>query len=266
MIWAKRGLKRAPDDGMMKAANSLPEWEESAMDTRITKAKLKNHWHYSWWKYMAAAIICGLLVDMLFAMTQYRPPANKKIELYLCNGYADAMIVHEELWPKLQAAAPDQEELTVLNINLRDEDMYANMQFTTYVGAQQGDVLLLPVSSVKNLAAEGADGAYMELTPFIESGLLDVGDLDLSAGMMPAEDGEMGLYAIPTDTLYGLTAANCDPAGGMLVVMGYSMNPENAVKTIDLLFDLYQTEKPDWYDAMQQEKNEQAAQQTQLFR
>ena len=44
------------------------------------------------------------------------------------------------------------------------------------------------------------------------------------------------------------------------------MNPENAVRTIQLMFDLYQTEKPDWYDDMRQEKEEAAAQQTQLFR
>ena len=236
------------------------------MDTGITKAKLKNHWHYSWWKYAVIATVCALGVDMLFAMTQYRPPANKKIELYLCNGYADATLVYETLWPKLLEAAPDQEELSVLNINLSGDDMYSNMQFTTYVGAQQGDVLMLPAASVKNLAAEGGETAYMELTPFIESGMLDLGDLDLSAGMMPSEDGEMGLYAIPADTLYGLTEANCDPAGGMLVVMAYSLNPENAVKTIQLMFDTYQTEKPDWYDDMRQEKEGQAAQQTQLFR
>lgn len=236
------------------------------MDTRITKARLRNHWHYSWWKYLAAAIVCGMLVDMLFAMTQYRPPANKKIELYLCNGYADAAIVQEALWPELKAASPDQEELTVLNINLMGDDVYANMQFTTYIGAQQGDVLLLPASSVKNLAQEGGDTAFVDLSQYIESGALDLGDLDLSAGMMPSENGEMGLYAIPADTLYGLTGASCDPAGGMLVITGYTMNPDNAVKTIRLLFDLYQTEKPDWYDAMRSEKDAQAAQATQLFR
>lgn len=236
------------------------------MDTRITKYKLKNHWHYSWWKYLVAVVVCGLLTDMVFAMTQYRPPANKKIELYLCNGYADSIAVHDKLWPALLEASPDQEQLSVVNINLTGDDVYSNMQFTTYVGAQQGDVILMPAASVKSFAPEGGDTAYMELTEFIQSGLIDIGDLDLSAGMMPSEDGTMGLYAIPADTLYGLTEANCDPAGGMLVIMGYSLNPENAAKTIDLMFDLYQTEKPDWYDDMRKEKEQQAVGQTQLFR
>lgn len=236
------------------------------MDTRITKAKLKNHWHYSRWKYLVAAIVCALAVDMIFAMTRYRPPANKKIELYLCNGYADAIVVQEELWPELLEVSPDQEELTVLNIDMTADDAYTNMQFTTYMGAQQGDVLMIPVATFMNLTQEGADSVFIDLTEYVESGALDLGDLDLSAGMALSESGEMGLYAIPADTLYGLTDASCDPAGGLLVITGYSMNTDNAVKTIQLLFDLYQTEKPDWYDAMREEKEAQAAQSTQLFR
>lgn len=236
------------------------------MDTRITKTRLRNHWHYSWWKYLAIFIICALGVDMLFTVTRYRPPADKRIEMYLCAGYADALPLQEELWPAFLEVAPDQEELAIMNINLDSDDVYANMQFTTYMGAQQGDVMLLPVSMVRNLAAEGADGAYLELSEYVESGALALGDLDLSAGYMPAENGEMGLYAIPADTLYGLTAFNCDPADSMLVIMGYTGNAENAVKIVSLLFERYQTEKPDWYDDMRSEKEAQSSQGTQLYR
>jgi len=234
------------------------------MDIRITKAKVRNHWHYSWWKYLAIIVVCALGVDMLFATTRYRPPANKKIELYLCSGYADAALLQEELWPVFKAAAPDQEELTVANIDLTGNDAYANMQFTTYIGAQQGDVLLLPVSYLKSLVREGADEALLCLDEYQESGLLDVPGVDLSKGMMLNTDGTKGLYAIPADSLYGLTAFNCDPADSMLCVMGFTMNPENAVGIINLMFDLYQTEKPDWYDQMREEREKQ--QSTQLFR
>ena len=234
------------------------------MDIRITKAKVKNHWHYSWWKYLVIAVVCALSVDMLFATTRYRPPANKKIELYLCNGYADAAKVQEELWPVFKAAAPDQEELMVVNIDLTGNDTYANMQFTTYIGAQQGDVLLLPVSYMKALVQEGADEALYCLDEYQESGLLDIPGVDLSKGVLPNSDGTSGLYVIPADSLYGLTQFNCDPAGSVLCVMGFTMNPENAVGVINLLFDMYQTEKPDWYDQMREEKTQK--QETQLFR
>ena len=234
------------------------------MDTRITKSKLKNHWHYSWWKYLASTVICVLLVDMVFAMTQYRPPANKKIDLYLCSSYADAAQIQEEMWPAFKALAPDQEELSVVNINLSGNDTYANMQFSTYIGAQQGDVLMLPVSYVKAMVSEGADEALMCFDEYLENGLLDVPGVDLGKGMLKNADGTTGLYVIPADSLYGLTKFNCDPADSVLCVMGFTMNPDNAVGIINLLFDLYQTEKPDWYDQMRAEKNQ--TQETQLFR
>ncbi|MBR5288209.1 MAG: hypothetical protein IKU34_06420 [Clostridia bacterium] len=234
------------------------------MDIRITKAKVKNHWHYSWWKYLVIAVVCVLGVDMLFATTRYRPPADKKIELYLCSGYADASQLYEELWPVFKAASPEQEELTIVNIDLTGNDSYANMQFTTYIGAQQGDVLLLPTSYLKALVREGADEALYCLDEYQQSGLLDVPGVDLNVGMLSNVDGTKGLYAIPADSLYGLTKFNCDPADSMLCVMGFTMNPENAVEIINLMFDLYQTEKPDWYDGMRKEKETQ--QSTQLFR
>ncbi len=236
------------------------------MDIRITKAKVKNHWHYSWWKYAAIAVVCTLVVNLIFTMTAYRPPANRKIEMYLCNGYADATKLHADLWPAFQEAAPDQELLTLVNIDMTGDDVYSNMQFTTYIGAQQGDLLLLPVSSVKKLVLDGADNTFLDLSEYLESGELDVPGVDLSAGMLPTSDGGTSLFAIPADSLYGLTDFTCNPAGSMLCVMGYTMNPENAVGMINLLFDRYQTEKPDWYDQAQEAQAQEAAQETQLFR
>lgn len=235
------------------------------MDIRITKAKVKNHWHYSRWKYLLLVVVSIMGVDMLFASTRYVPPANKKIDMYLCNGYADAAAVEEALLPAFLEAAPDQEALSVLNIDLLDGDAYTSMQFNTYIGAQEGDVLLLPKSVVETMVdEEGADYTFVCLDTYLESGELDAHGVDLSAGMMRGMDGNMGVYAIPADTLYGLTQFSCDPAQSVLCLTSFTQNPENGVKIINLLFDLYQTEKPDWYGAAQEETSTQSG--TQLFR
>ena len=84
-------------------------------ENRITKKILKNHWTYNWWKYLLAIVISVFGVDLLFSVTAYRPPENRKVELYLCSGYADADAVHADFWPALKARCPEQEELTVLN-------------------------------------------------------------------------------------------------------------------------------------------------------
>lgn len=235
------------------------------MNKPITLAALKNHWHYSWWKYALVAVIAFFGIDLVFTMTAYRPPADKKIEMYICNGVADTEALQERMWPLFQEASPEQELLSIITVDVSSGDIYSNMQFTTYIGAQQGDVCLMPNSQVQKLITDGADDAYLELTPFVESGVLDLQDVDLSGGMMTARDGSTGLYAIPADELYGLLDYSCDPADCSLVVMGYTMNAENAALMIDLFFDEYKTEKPEWYDEYRKAKEEEARQQTMIM-
>ena len=132
-------------------------------EKRITKKWLKNHWAYSWWKYLLLVCVCSMGINVLFTTTAYRPPEEKKIELYVCNGYVDQQVLDEQVSEAFFARYPEQEEMTVMNINLASEDMYVQMQFMTYLAAQQGDVLLLPESQVYQLADAGADGGQNTL-------------------------------------------------------------------------------------------------------
>ena len=197
-------------------------------DNRITIKRLKNHWHYCWWKYLIFAVLAAFSVDILFVTTAYRSPESRKIELYMCNGYANATALQEDLWDDLVAACPDQEELLVANIDLVNGDMYAPMQFNTYIAAQQGDVCLLPLDQVKGMAQGGAEYAFLELTPYVESGVIPVDGIDLSGGMFASENGQMGLYAIPAGSLTGLSAYGCNPAGGLFCLMSYGGNDDTA--------------------------------------
>lgn len=216
----------------------------------ITRKWLKNHLTYSWWKYLMLVVACVMGVDMLFAMTAYRVPEDKKVEVYILNDYIQAQALEETLWPPFAEAYPDQEQLTVLNINLAGGDIYAAMQFSAYAAAQQGDVCLMPVSEVEKLAADGAQYAFLELTPYVESGLIDTEGIDLTPGRMSTSDGTEGLYAIPADTLYGLLAYGNDPADSMLCILDYSGNDEHAAAVLGMIIDLGRAEKPESYDEM----------------
>ena len=216
----------------------------------ITRKWLKNHLTYSWWKYLVLVVACVMGVDMLFAMTAYRVPEDKKVEVYILNDYIQAQALEETLWPPFAEAYPDQEQLTVLNINLAGGDIYAAMQFSAYAAAQQGDVCLMPVSEVEKLAADGAQYAFLELTPYVESGLIDTEGIDLTPGRMSTSDGTEGLYAIPADTLYGLLAYGNDPADSMLCILDYSGNDEHAAAVLGMIIDLGRAEKPEGYDEM----------------
>ena len=216
----------------------------------ITRKWLKNHLTYSWWKYLVLVVACVMGVDMLFAMTAYRVPEDKKVEVYILNDYIQAQALEETLWPPFAEAYPDQEQLTVLNINLAGGDIYAAMQFSAYAAAQQGDVCLMPVSEVEKLAADGAQYAFLELTPYVESGLIDTEGIDLTPGRMSTSDGTEGLYAIPANTLYGLLAYGNDPADSMLCILDYSGNDEHAAAVLGMIIDLGRAEKPEGYDEM----------------
>lgn len=212
------------------------------------KKAIQHHWSYNWWKYLLLVFFCAAGVDVAFTMTAYRPPEEKKIELYILNDYCDTEAMKAEIEPLFFQAHPEQEELTILNINLEGEDMYAAMQFSTYAAAQQGDVCLMPVSEVQKLAADGAEYAFMDLTPYIDSGVIDVQDIDLTPGTMKRSTGETGIFAIPADTLYGLLAYGNDPAGSMLCIMDYCGNEDTSAAVLNMLLERYRTEKPEGYD------------------
>ena len=216
---------------------------------RMTKAWLKNHISYCWWKYLLMAVLCVVGVDVLFAVTQYRPPEEKKVEIYVLNDYAETEAMSQELEPLFFERCPDQEELTVLNINLGSDDMYARMQFTTYAAAKQGDVYMLPAGELLALTQESVD-AFVDLKPYIESGVIDVRGIDVSSGVMRRADGSEGVYAIPADTLYGMFAYGNDPAGSMLCMPAFGGNDAHAAQAIDLLIEQYHVEKLENIDQM----------------
>lgn len=236
-------------------------------DYRITKQRIKNHWHYGWWKYVLMAVLTAFSVNLIFAMTAYRAPEEKKIEIYLCSGWANAEQMQEDLWPAILEIAPDQEDFQVRNIDLTDDsNVYASVQFTTYIAAQEGDLCLLPNSEMKKLAGEEEMyTAFVDLSPYMERGALDVKGIDLSGVTYVNEAGEMVPFAIPADTLYGLTEYGIDPADSVLVAMAYSGNEENVVRTMNLFVERFLTEKPEYYDAWHEQRNSQQTGSSQIF-
>ena len=207
-------------------------------DKRLTKKRLKNHFAYNWWKYALSAAISAMLVSVVFAVTEYRPPAEKKVELYVLNSYIETETFQQDFWPELQARKPEQEALTVLNINLTDSsNIYAPMQFSTYVAAQQGDLFLISRDELLKITADGADEALVELTDYLESGAIDAQDIDLVKGTLDRGDGTTAVYAIPADTLTGLSQYGNDPKNSLLCIPMYSKNADSAAALIELMLE-----------------------------
>ena len=99
-------------------------------DNRLTKKKTEKPFAYNWWKYALSAAVSAMLVSIVFAVTAYRPPAEKSRSAHALNGYIDTETFQRDFWPELQARKPGTGELTVLNINLTDSsNIYAPMRF-----------------------------------------------------------------------------------------------------------------------------------------
>ena len=207
-------------------------------DNRLTKKRLKNHFAYNWWKYALSEAVSAMLVSIVFAVTAYRPPAEKKVELYVLNDYIDAETFQRDFWPELQARKPEQEELTVLNIDLTDSsNIYAPMQFSTYVAAQQGDLFLISRDEMRKITADGAQEALVELTGYLESGVIDADGMELKNGTFDRGDGTKAVYAIPADTLTGLSQYGNDPKNSLLCIPMYAKNADSAAALIGLMLE-----------------------------
>lgn len=115
------------------------------VDNKITKARVKHHFTYSAWKYVLLVALSIIAWDLIYNMTAYRPPADKKIDMYVVRAGADLDAFEAAEMPALQEAFPDMEALNFMLIAMGTQDDYnVTMQFTTYVAAQQGDLFLLP--------------------------------------------------------------------------------------------------------------------------
>lgn len=205
---------------------------------RLTKKRIKNHLTYNWWKYLLSAAVSAMLVSVVFAVTEYRPPDDKKVELYVLNSYIDSETFQADFWPLLQEKKPEQEKLTVININLTDTaNIYAPMQFSTYVAAQQGDLFLISREELLKITADGADNALVDLTEYLKSGVIEADGLDLAKGTLEKSDGTTAVYAIPADTLTGLSRYGNASANSLLCIPMYSKNADSAAALIGLMLE-----------------------------
>ena len=59
------------------------------MKTPLTKARWKHHLAYNGWKYILVLILSIVGWNLIYTMTAYRPPEDKKVDVYLSLASAD---------------------------------------------------------------------------------------------------------------------------------------------------------------------------------
>ena len=200
------------------------------MKTPVTSGKLKHHFAYNWWKYLLIAALAFGVVDLLYAVTAYRPPRDKTIGLYVY-GYIIEQPLTDYMENVRAAEMPDMEEMRPQMLIV--DDNYGPMQLMTYLAAGEGDLYLLPREQFLSHAESGA------LVPLeTDSELLamfDAAGISLQSGWRrETETGETHLYGIPQDKLPGL-GQYAYAQDGFLCLIISGKNQENASRFLHIL-------------------------------
>lgn len=211
----------------------------SFMKTPLTKKKIQHHLSYSLWKYVLLAVIAAFGWNIVFSVTRYHPPEEKKVVLgvYAFGSDININTYMEQVRVDLM---PDMEEMNAMFI-MPDEAQGA-MILTTRIAARDCDIYILPRAQFQSYASTGA---FMPLDIVLPDLLtaLEAEGVSLSRGYRTLEDkapapwnestasGEKHQYAIPCADLPGMSAMlQCDASDMYIGIFFETGNDDNVCK------------------------------------
>lgn len=203
------------------------------MKTPINMKTIREHMHYSWWKY--ALIVCFALVgwNLFYTMTAYRPPQEKEVELFIL-GYGEQEPLDAYLNEVWQTEMTDMEAMTGLYLTY--DETYSSMQLMTYIAAAEGDLYMLPKDFFQSYAAEGAFIELENIPGLVE--LLESHNISLTKGWRTnIETKEKHLYGIPMAEIPGLSRFMYTAEDLYLSIIVTNGNEENVVKFLKIFME-----------------------------
>ena len=221
--------------------------------TPLNKERMRHHLAYSGWKYVLMAVLTVFGWSLLYTMTAYRSPQNKRIDLYAMTNTATSEKMDAFLEPIWREVTPEME--TVSSVALMAVDEYTSfMQLTAYIAAGDGDIYFLNEQFFKSFASQGA---FLPLEDLVADGTIQVGDVDLSKGYVAIIEeyddndqpvtAERHLYGIPLDSYYGfMSGMQLDNRGLYAVILANNQNDENVIPFFNALLQAGEGEKEAW--------------------
>ncbi len=211
------------------------------LNLKVTKSKVKNHFTYGLWKYIAATALIIFGWNLIYTTSAYRTPPEKKVDLYV---YAPTAVesTMEAYGAHLQQdVVPNMDEVNFVILSLSESDTYYDAQIMVYVYANEGDAYILGRDKIKSLAGSGA---FLDLAPYVESGALDLTGIDTSYGMIYNEDANVtALYAIPLDSFNAMgKELAIATSGTMAAVTAYSITPDEAVACLNAMLQEFRSD------------------------
>ena len=201
------------------------------MKTPLTKEKLQNHFTYSLWKYALLAVIAIFGWNLIYSMTAYQAPEEKKVVMGVYSfGSEDNINAYME---KVRVELmPDMEEMYASYIAA--DATYGDMILSTRIAARDCDIYVLPRAQFQSYSAQGAFMALEEVLPDLIADLEAAG-VSLNRGHRALEEtGEKHQYGIPCANLPGiLPMLNSDTSDMYISIFTVTGNDENVIKFFD---------------------------------
>lgn len=202
------------------------------MKTPLSSARLQQHLHYSWWKYVLLAACTLFFWNIVFSVTAYRAPANLKVNLYAyCFGEQDPLDAYLDNIRLTEMS--DMEEMRC--VFMSPDETYGPMQLMTYVAAAEGDLYVLDKDNYQSYASQGM---FIPLEGIVEElGLTEQGTSLERSWRKDNETGERHLFGIPMNYLPGFSAFTGINLNNYYIgVATNSGNEENTVKLLKILY------------------------------
>ncbi|MBR4235130.1 MAG: hypothetical protein IKR85_03600 [Clostridia bacterium] len=234
-------------------------------NTKITKARLINHWAYSKNLYIFGTIAVIALAALLFTMTRHTPDNAHSVEIALVDNFADVTLLDEykqKLLDSLLKLNPDAEQVSFMNIaynaeNPNSDSYYGAQTYTVQLQAGSNDIYMMPVSMAEELIQAGYC-VPLERLDYYETFRARHPEALFIAYDEPSENAQQDetdeeaetapavqhYYAVDVSPLSSLIDKNIFNVNGKYaVIVVSSKNPNDALYTLCDMFDMFTPEK-----------------------
>ena len=207
------------------------------MKIRITKASLKDHFHYYALAYIGVIVATSLVLNLIVTSIKSQAPAEKTLSLYVC-GELVTPSSYYSFRTDLEKAFDDMELINTDNLAYKSSHNLTGtyrQKFAAMLASDEGDLLILPYEDFTDLVYMNA---FQALDDFLPEYIEQLDALSLKTVTMKYNTDEPKVYAIPLDghKLFALDEV-FQMEDKVLVLLNRSRNTENAVRMAKWILD-----------------------------
>lgn len=200
------------------------------MKTPVNMKNIRQHLAYAWWKYLLLFVLAIFGWNIIYTVTEYQPPADKKVDVFAFTyGNDDLLSAYMEQIRTTEMS--DMEAMDAFLVGL--DETYSAMQLSTYMAAGEGHLYILPKEYFQSYAKEGAFMPLENLTGLMDT--LSEAGISLDRGWRTlAETGENHLYGIPLAKFPGFASFFYNYDDLYISIAVFNGNDANSEKFLQL--------------------------------